>query len=42
VITWFGKKKTFVALISEEVEHMEASMASCESIWIHKLLTSFI
>jgi hypothetical protein len=39
MITWFNRKKTSVALSSIEVEYMEVSMASCESIWIHKLLT---
>jgi hypothetical protein len=39
MITWFSRKKTFVALSSTEAEYMAVSMASCEAIWICKLLT---
>jgi hypothetical protein len=39
MITWFNRKQTFVALSSTEAEYMAVSMASCESIWLHKLLT---
>jgi hypothetical protein len=38
IISWFNEKKTFVELSSTEVEYMVASMASCESIWLRKLL----
>jgi hypothetical protein len=39
VITWFNRKQTFVALSSAEAEYMATSMASCEAIWLRKLLT---
>jgi hypothetical protein len=39
MITWFNRKQTFVALSSTEAEYMAVSMASCEAIWLHKLLT---
>jgi hypothetical protein len=39
VITWFSRKHTSVALSSTEAEYMATSMASCEAIWLHKLLT---
>jgi hypothetical protein len=39
VISWFSKKQTSVALSSPEAEYMVASLASCEAIWLHKLLT---
>jgi hypothetical protein len=39
VISWFNKKQTFVALNSAKVEYMATSMASCEAIWLRKLLT---
>jgi hypothetical protein len=39
VITWFSRKQDYVALNSAEVEYMAVSMASCESIWLHKFLT---
>jgi hypothetical protein len=39
MITWFNRKHTSVALSSTEAEYMAMSMASCEAIWLHKLLT---
>jgi hypothetical protein len=39
MITWFNRKQTSVALSSVEAEYMAVSMASCEAIWLHKLLT---
>jgi hypothetical protein len=38
MITGLNKKQTFVALSLVEAEYMVASMASCEAIWLHKLL----
>jgi hypothetical protein len=39
VITWFSRKQTYVALSLAEAEYMAVSMASCEAIWLHKVLT---
>jgi hypothetical protein len=39
MITWFNKKKNSIALNSTEAKYMTTSMASCEAIWLHKLLT---
>jgi hypothetical protein len=38
VVSWFSRKQTSVALSSAEAEYMAASLASCEAIWLHKLL----
>jgi hypothetical protein len=38
MISWFSRKQTFVALSSAEAEYMAASTASCEAIWLRKLL----
>jgi hypothetical protein len=38
MVSWFSRKKNLVALSSVEVEYMEANHASCEAIWICKLL----
>jgi hypothetical protein len=37
-VSWFSRKQKLVALTSVEVEYMEASQASCEAIWLRKLL----
>ena len=34
VVSWFSRKQKFVALSLAEVEYIEASMATCEAIWI--------
>jgi len=39
MITWFNKKRTSIALSSVETEYLATSMATCESIWLHKFLT---
>jgi hypothetical protein len=39
MITWFSRKLTSVALSSVETYYMATSMASCEAIWLRKLLT---
>ena len=39
MVSWFNSKQTSVALSSTEAKYMAASMASCEAIWIHKLLS---
>jgi len=38
VITWFNKKHNSIALGSTKAEYMATSMASHESIWLHKFL----
>jgi hypothetical protein len=38
VVSWFSGKKKSVALSSAEAEYMEAIQASCEALWLHKLL----
>jgi hypothetical protein len=38
VSSWFSGKQNLVALISAEAEYMAVSQASCEAIWLHKLL----
>ena len=37
-VSWFSRKQKFVALSSAEVEYMAASQASCEALWLRKLL----
>ena len=38
VVSWFSRKQKSVALNSIEAEYMPASQASCEAIWLRKLL----
>jgi hypothetical protein len=38
VVSWFSRKQKSVALSSVEEEYMVASQASCEAIWLRKLL----
>ena len=38
VVSWFSRKQKSVALSSAKVEYIAASMATCEAIWIRKLL----
>jgi len=38
VVSLFSRKEKYVALSSSEAEYMAASLASCEAIWLHKLL----
>ena len=37
-VSWFSRKQKSVALSSVEVEYMASIQASCEALWIHKLL----
>jgi hypothetical protein len=39
VVSWFSGKQTSVALDLAEPEYMATNLASCEAIWIRKLLT---
>ena len=38
VVSWFNRKQKSLALSSAEAKYMETSQASCEAIWIRKLL----
>eukprot|EP00253_Pinus_taeda_P001829 PITA_01829 len=38
VVSWISRKQQSVALSSTEAEYMVASLASCEAIWLHKML----
>ena len=38
VVSWFRRKQKSIALSSTEAEYMAASMASCEGMWLRKLL----
>ena len=37
-MSWFSRKQQSVALSSAEAESMAASLASCEAIWLRKML----
>ena len=37
-ISWYNRKQRYVVLILAEVENMVASQASCEVIWMRKIL----
>ena len=37
-MSWFSQKQNSATLIYAKDEYMEASQATCEAIWIHKLL----
>ena len=39
LISWFSKKKSYVALTTAEVEYAAACSASCEVVWLRKLLS---
>jgi hypothetical protein len=36
--SWFNRKQKSISLSSTEVEYMEAILATCDAIWIWKLL----
>ena len=40
MISWFSRKQSSVALSTFDAEYIEACYASCESIWIWKLMSS--
>ena len=37
---WFSRKQKSVALSSAKAEYMATSQASCEALWLHKLLVN--
>ena len=39
VVSWFNRKQQSVTLISAEAEYMVANLASCEAIWLRKMLS---
>ena len=41
MISWFSRKQSSVALSTAEAEYIAACSASCEAIWIQKLLSGF-
>lgn len=41
VVSWYSRKQKSVALSSTEAEYMAMSMATCEAIWLWKLLVAF-
>jgi hypothetical protein len=38
VVSWFSRKQKSVALSSAEAEYMATSQASCEALWLRKML----
>ena len=40
VVSWFSRKQKSVALSLAEAEYIAASMATCEAIWLRKLLVA--
>ena len=38
VICWFSRKQSCMALSTVEVEHVTDCLASCEAVWLRKLL----
>ena len=41
VISWFSRKQSHVALSIAKAEYVAYSLASCEVVWIRKLLYDF-
>ena len=39
-VSWFSQKHNSIALSSVEDEYMESSQASCEALWLRKLLVN--
>ena len=40
VISWFSRKQSCVALSTVEAEYVAACSASCEVVWLRKLLSN--
>ena len=39
VISWFSRKQSYVALSTAEAKYVAACSASCEVVWLRKLLS---
>ena len=39
MISWFSRKQSYVALSIVEAEYVIACSASCEAVWLRKLLS---
>ena len=39
MISWFSRKQSYVALSTAEAEYVAACSASCEAVWLRKLLS---
>jgi len=42
VVSWLNMKQNFVALSSIEAQYMATNLASCEVIWLRKMLVSLL
>ena len=40
VISWFSRKQSYVALSTTEAEYVATSSASCEAVWLRKILSN--
>ena len=40
VISWFSRKKSYMALSTAEAEYVAACSTSCEAVWLRKLLSN--
>src|SRR5713226_3414452 len=38
VISWFSRKQSYVALSTAEAEYVASYLASCEAVWLRKIL----
>eukprot|EP00253_Pinus_taeda_P027690 PITA_27690 len=38
IVSWYNRKKRFVALSLAEAEYMAANLTACEAIWMRKIL----
>ena len=41
-ISWYDRKQRFVALSSAEAKYMVASQATCEAIWMRKIIMGIV
>ena len=42
VISWFSRKQSCVALSTTEAEYVATCLASCEAVWLRKLLSNYL